>query len=244
MMRWPVLLLMLAAVGLVFAALFAVRGGRRGAGSPGGPAAPPGPGDRAPIRGPSHLSRSIPFDEWLAGTVGFYRDHGFMPEHEGKSEAEVLAAVKAQLARNWGDQLQTADAPSLELFVVEAMRSRFWWGDTEADVAMGNRVYEQVLAEWSRISMGAFVPRDIVETWAGEEGPVTVAFIQGGRRIELHPEVNDDWMDLGIVEEINRVIADSGRRFEVYFPDQSAVLVCVTPEERRQLERERGWKFR
>lgn len=240
----PVLFLLAVVVIVVIAALVSLRGGRREPQvPPRGSAPPPGPGDRGPLRGPSHLSRPIPFDEWLGEVIGFYRDLGFMPEHEGKPDAEVLADVKALLDRNWGDQLQTADAHSLELFLTEAMPSRIWWRDTEADVAMGNRVYEEVLAEWSRISVGAFKPHDIVETWEGEEGPLTVAFTLDGQPIELHPKVSDDWLDLAIIDSINPLIAASGRRFVVFIPDQTAVIMCVTPEERARLERKRGWKF-
>lgn len=228
--KGPVLFALAAAVVLVLAALFSVRRDREA-----------GRGNAAPR--PDSRNDPVDLDAWLREALAFYRNLGFMPEHEGKSDDEVFETVKARLERDWGDSLAGADGASLELFLAESMPSRIWWRDTEADVFMDNHVYEEVLGEWARISNGAFQPENITEHWDSEQGPLRITFDLDGQPRELHPAVQDDWLDMNIVAEINRMIESTGRRFAMHVPDQTAVLMCVTPDERRRLENERGWSF-
>ena len=79
--------------------------------------------------------------------------------------------------------------------------------------------------------------------WAAEDGPVTVAFDLAGAHHELQPAYLEDWIDPGILVGINALIADSGRRFELYRAfDQTAVVLALTDAEREALEA-RGWCF-
>ena len=72
------------------------------------------------------------------------------------------------------------------------------------------------LTEWAAISRGAFTPEEIVERWHGEEGPADIEFVVGGRRrCVAHPNVRDDFLNVAIVSEINRLIGHSGYRFAV-----------------------------
>jgi hypothetical protein len=66
------------------------------------------------------------------------------------------------------------------------------------------------------IGAGAFEPAGVSETWAAEEGPITVAFDLGGAHHELQPAYLEDWIDPGILVGVNALIAESGRRFELY----------------------------
>ena len=54
---------------------------------------------------------------------------------------------------------------------------------------------------------------------------------------------SDDYIDLGILVDINRAIAPSGRQFELYEPfDQTAFVVCLTADQKHALI-QRGWAF-
>lgn len=240
-MKPLLLILLLIAVGLVLAALLATRKRPGSASNLQAGTAAVSSETAAPATPPRDKPADL--DTWLREAVAFYRELGFMPEHADKTADEVFEIVKARLMRDWGDSLPNADTASLELFFIESLPSRVWWGDTEADVFVDNHVYEEVLAEWSRISLGAFEPEDVAELWETDTGPLTISFMLDGQPRELHPEVRDDWLDMNIVTGINRMIEPTGRQFVVHIPDQTAVLMCVTPEERQRLETERGWTF-
>jgi hypothetical protein len=131
----------------------------------------------------------------------------------------------------------------LDLAVAEQDRTRVWWRDLEADVSDGNDVYAQTVTEWGEISVGTFEPTEIIESWEGPEGPVTVDYVQSGITHTLTPGYLEDWIDPGIVVGINETIADSGRRFEMYKAfDQTAFVMALTDDERRAFEA-RGWCF-
>jgi hypothetical protein len=64
------------------------------------------------------------------------------------------------------------------------------------------------------------------------------------RRYVLHPQFLDDYIDLGIWSEINQIIGTTGMRFELYEPfDQTAFVVALSADEKRRLQKERGWNF-
>lgn len=159
------------------------------------------------------------------------------------TDTELAAEIEQRNITDFGD-MPSPDDPITELVVALADDSRVWWGDLEADVHQENLVYEQFLEEWAAISAGAFEPSTIEESWEGPEGPLTVSLTLDGQSIELHPVYLEDWVDPRILSPINEAIAGSGRQFEPYRAfDQSLYLVALTPDEKRALERDRGWCF-
>ena len=123
------------------------------------------------------------------------------------------------------------DDPLRDLAVAEFDVDRVTWIDLEADVLDGNEVYVTTLKELGRISVGAFEPAEVTETWSSETGPIEVAFDIDGIQHELEPAYLEDWIDPGILTGINMIIADSGRRFELYRAfDQTAFMLALTDE--------------
>jgi hypothetical protein len=158
------------------------------------------------------------------------------------TDAELAAAIEAEVTTTWGDTI-TPDDPYLELLVAEQDADRVWWRDLEADVWAGGGVYAATLEEWAAISVGAFAPTGVTESWAGEEGPVRVSFELDGATHVLEPEYLEDWIDPGILEPINRLIEPTGRRFRMLSPfDQSAVVMALTEAETAGFEAA-GWCF-
>lgn len=157
-------------------------------------------------------------------------------------DAELGAEIEEELQDEWGGSLTPSD-PLYELFVAELDRSRVWWRDLEADVFDGNDVYVAVLEELATISLGAFAPASVTESWASEVGPVTVSFELDGREHVLEPAYLEDWIDPTILDAINGLIGASGRRFEILQAfDQTAYVLALAAEERAALET-RGWCF-
>jgi hypothetical protein len=179
------------------------------------------------------LGRRKKQHERLASLVRRYRESGFLA---GRSESDE------ELAQH----VEPTDPGSAHdhLDVLGVDRDRVWWEDTEVDMFPEERPYATALERWGAISGGALRPEQIEETWADEEeGPVTVSFVQAGERVELHPKWNDDWLDLDVLHDLNRLIAPSGRRFvQGHTYGQDAFVLCVTAAERERLH-ELGFPF-
>jgi hypothetical protein len=59
-------------------------------------------------------------------------------------------------------------------------------------------------------------PEQIIERWHSDEGPADIEFIVGSQRCVLtHPNERDDFLNIAIISEINRLISDSGYHFAV-----------------------------
>jgi len=181
-------------------------------------------------------------DAAIADRAIAMREIGLFADRSALSDEALGAAIDEAVADTWG---APDDIPQnlLDLAVAEQDHTRVWWRDLEADVIDGNDVYALTLAEWGEISVGAFEPADITETWDGADGPVIVEFDHDGTRHFLAPAYLEDWIDPTILVGINELIAGSGRRFELYKAfDQTAFLMALTDDERRALEA-RGWCF-
>ena len=196
--------------------------------------------ESAPCRDGDPLPPST--DETTAERVAGLRSAGLFADRGDVSDAALAAEVDQHLEALWGDDL-APDDPMRDLAVAEQDPARVLWVDLEADVAGGNDVYVATLDQLAGISVGAFDPTGVSETWAGAEGPITVDLdLDSGHR-QLHPAYYEDWIDPGILVGINEAIADSGRRFELVRAfDQTAVILALADPEREALEA-RGWCF-
>jgi hypothetical protein len=199
---------------------------------------------------------------WILEAVRYYRRLGFFSQYSDLSDEALAEQLEALVEGEWAERFTASqselriedewsemlrspdDVPYADLTLLRTDGTRVWWEDTEADVCAANRVYTETLRAWAGISRGAFSPQEITETWESEEGPITVRFTLDGHERVLHPEYADDWLDQRIVVPINRWIRKSGYAFEMYDAfDQTAFVVVLTPEEKRKLEQERGWRF-
>lgn len=181
-------------------------------------------------------------DETIADRVAVLRVIGLFADRPDVDDAALAAEVEAGITEIWGDTLEPDD-PLIDLVVAEQDEQRVWWRDLEADVTDGNDVYVTTLEELGAISAGAFEPEAIGETWASDEGPVTIAFTTDGEPHEISAAYFDDFIDPGILASINELIAPAGRQFELYKAfDQTALVLALTDAERTGLEA-RGWCF-
>ena len=133
-------------------------------------------------------------------------------------------------------------------------RQRIWCRHTEMDFGPGLKTYERVIREWAAILRGTFEPASVWEHWGFLAGARALLFSGGGRiRVEiaidgrthtLKPKVESDWLDVGVLQQINRLIQKSAMQFEsVQCWGQDAYVTVLTAEEKRRLEGERGWRF-
>lgn len=186
--------------------------------------------------------RDVPWSpERLREFVAAYRPLGFLADGAEKSLEEQLATLMPLTKGLPGDPRQDWRDDLLALAVVDS--DNLWWDDLEADVCDGNKVYEEMLVELAFITQGRFRPANIEEKWESEKGPVAVSFDLSGVRHTVSPEVNDDWIDLGILDGIRALLPEGGPQFEVAEQkDQTATILFLTADQKRGLEA-LGWKF-
>ena len=115
-----------------------------------------------------------PAPEWVVDVIAALRAIDWFASNE--SEDRVATRIWGDLHASWGDL--TASDHLAELMVAAGDPTRVWWHDTESDVAPGAGVYAELLSEWVAISRGALDVSDVVETWDGPAGPVSVTFRQ------------------------------------------------------------------
>ena len=185
---------------------------------------------------------SLPADKSIEERTIALRGLGLFAGRATLSDAALVEAVRTEIEAVWGSDVEVDD-PFMELLVAERDTDRVWWHDLEADVVDENQVYVSTIEDWAAISVGAFKPTDVSETWDSAAGPITVAFTLGGQAREFHPAYLEDWIDPTIVGPINDLIATSGRRLEIVKAfDQTAFVMALTKAERAGLE-SRGWCF-
>jgi hypothetical protein len=115
--------------------------------------------------------------------------------------------------------------------------TRVWFNDMEADVCEENQVYAAMLVELGEISRGAFAPKDIVETWESEMGPIRVEFSHDGERHAFEPDYEDDWLVFDFLQVLNKLLAPKSVVFVITGWDQRAWIAAVTTAERAALEK-------
>lgn len=181
--------------------------------------------------------------EWLMQSISYFRNMAFFEADAALSDADLADKLEALQIKEQGDTFDPSDELA-DLFLLKWDKNRIWWGDIQADVSKGNDIYVQILQEWGRISRGAFSPENIEETWKGEEGPIFIYFTLNGTRHCIQPRYEEGCIDVGILKEINELIAGTGYRFECYEPfDETAFVIVLTLDEKQRLVSERGWRF-
>jgi len=167
--------------------------------------------------------------------VRFYQRLGFFTGADPRSIVQRYTEAHRHppdTSEPWDDAYLLADA-----------ESDVWYGDPEADVCSETHVYCEVLLEWAGISRGTFAPTDITEHWESETGPVTVTFQHDGRFVSISPKYDNDWMDMEVLRQINALIAPSERQFECAVDANFAVVLSLTPEQKKAMQTERRFPF-
>jgi hypothetical protein len=173
--------------------------------------------------------------------VAALRRMGFFADRTGPDRI-VTRGIVAEYRAMWGRDPGVHD-PLLDLELLRFDPDRVWWEDTEQDVAPSNGAYIEALQGWAAISRGAFQPTEVDERWDTPRGPVRINLTHAGQSRELVAQFLSDYLDLGLLDQLNHIIADGPYRFLVHAPfDQTAFVTACTGDERQRLEG-RGWRF-
>ncbi len=167
--------------------------------------------------------------------VRYYQGLGLL---RSKAPDSLLTEYEEQ----WSKALDP-NKPWDDVYLLSLDRERVWTDDPECDVCAYNRVYSEVIPEWSRLAKDEFNPRDIEERWESETGPITVSFTLNGVRCGIRPEYLDDYLDLSILTQINGLISATGVQFVCASDVNFAIVFAVREETRRKLLKERRFPF-
>lgn len=176
--------------------------------------------------------------------VRYFRKMGFLSEYASLSDEELVSKLQQMYQVDREGPLDDSEG-LLDMDLLTFDETRVLYQDIECDVAMGEDVYVWVLEKLAAISRGAFQPKNIKESWEEPQGPIEVSCTLNGEKQVLHPGFNYDYLDSSILDDINRMIKDSGYFFFIYPPfSQSMFITVLTMKELRKLITERRWEWK
>lgn len=178
----------------------------------------------------------------VAEVVNFFARLGFF-SNEQEEHTDLINSLVEKIYRD------NLDPTSEDFFlgdidVLKWDESRVWWRDIEADVCPGNNTYVSAFEKLSSISRNEFNIYNVVESWQGEKGPISVNFSFKDKRYEISPDYINDWIDLNIVREVNSILENKFYQFEIVWTgEQSTFVTMLIGWEKELIIKERGWKF-
>ena len=186
--------------------------------------------------------------DWLLEAVEYYRGFGFFQKYNHLSSINLIREISINPNRENAsllfDELQNLSSYQADLCLLSWDSQRVLWEDMECDIHPDNRVYPIILLELKNISRNVFLPERITEMWQTRSGPIQVDFTLDGQNCQILLEYNDDWIDLNLITQINRLIYDTGFQFETCLTeDQTLFLVVLTSQEKERLQQERAIRF-
>jgi hypothetical protein len=162
-------------------------------------------------------------------------------ESKYAEEFEITNSIGTAFRQTRGD---------VELAVVKADLFRVIFAGRDYGEPLRESDYVDVVQALSRISRGTFAPAEIsVRRELGEEDATTahIFFTTRGRMYEIPVRELSEWMnDEVIVRGVNELLARSDSPYRFYYcftNSETFALVVLTPDEKAQLQRDRGWTF-
>ena len=183
-----------------------------------------------------------------------FRELGFYADLKDKSDGDVLAEINQRCRKVYKDDLTMGwDDGLAKNRMLHWDSQRFWQMVGGGSILPARKPYTQTLEQWASISLGAFKPEAIEESWEfADDGTgkpkeakrVVVSFTCNGKRHELEPKIRDNRLDLDILVPINGLIVKTGRQFYVdHLSSLAADVLCLTRDEVDGLARKVDWFF-
>jgi len=180
---------------------------------------------------------------WTDQAILYFKQFGYFAQYSQLNDEEYVSKIKEAIGSGY---LYAEGGEPTHFDLVRLLTQdtrRVWWGD--AEVVDYDTVYTDIVTQWSDISRGAFAPSEIKERWSDDNQSVMLSFMHGGDIYSIAPKVNLDWLDLSVLNKINNIISPSGYCFYVFDEpyDQTVIIICLTAEEKDQLEADLGISF-
>ena len=186
-------------------------------------------------------SRDPRFREWLGQQVSILRELGFLKDYDDLSEKQRLTRITARLNKEF-------DLPAVvhyPCFVAGIDKQRVWFKDTEDERWTDGDGYIEFLGELAHISGGAFAPEELSAESAPDGKSALLRFRHAGSWHESRVETEDDWLDVEVIECVNRAMENTGVQFVTPNANtgQMMYLVCLSKDHQRELRKRAGWRF-
>ncbi len=174
--------------------------------------------------------------DWFAEAVLYLRKLGYYEEFTNLPDDKLIEKIKARRKYEARDKL--THKTQLLLLLAEDQK-RVWFCDAEL---CWDQQYAKFVKEWGKISCGTFNPEEIVETRDPEK--VKITFIHNRQKFEIYANNFGEWLDIGVFGWINEIIRETKYQFwNIDTNSQEVCIVCVTPEQKLQLEKDLGLMF-
>jgi hypothetical protein len=177
--------------------------------------------------------------------IEYYRKFGFF---KGVSTEEALLhmldkAIKEDITNVfWEELTKDMDIKELDFCLLFFDEKRYF----ASSWLKGDGAFKEIIEGLAKISSGVFKPEKITEKWESDDGPIRIEFVHEGKKVVIEAEwQTKEWPDIEILKRINPLIASKGYAFvmvECPVTDGPGFMMLST-EEKRKLEKERGWKF-
>jgi len=190
--------------------------------------------------------------EQVLENIQTLRNAGFFEVYESMSDLEVYDTIYADRKKRYSEIFEKQYDPGMDLDAIklaECDKTKLLFIDLEADVAMDNNVYIQVIKAFGILSNKKFDPTGIKEQWTSETGPIDVSFKSNDSLIKFKPEYQDDWLHESVFKvclaelernsiRITDCLSDDG-----YGYGQAIAIMRLTEKEQKILENKLSWKF-
>ncbi len=176
--------------------------------------------------------------DWFYDIALYFRRLGFFQDYKNKADDEFVLALKDLHSGQPNNRLSRMLDIQKVLF---ADKKRVWFRDAET---YHKKEYVKILKEWADISCGKFIPRNISETWYSDKGPIQIEFEQGEQTFRANANYYGDWIDLGIIPQVNEAFKDSGVQFcNLIIDSQEICILSLTASQKSDLEKDLGFEF-
>jgi hypothetical protein len=187
--------------------------------------------------------------EQVLEAIQFYRRYGFFKYYEGFTGPEIFAdlAAKVNITEDFYSNTEYWDNPDFLLLFTD--KERVLWVEPELGEPVSPGIYTNLLTGLAKISHGIFEPANIKETWDEKESynpatPPTIQFDFKGQTFSAPIIWLGDWMDLGIIGSVNKIISPTGYRFEeLKERNVENLFTLLTLPEKQGLEKGRHHQF-
>ncbi|MBI5135579.1 hypothetical protein HZA86_05105 [Candidatus Uhrbacteria bacterium] len=173
---------------------------------------------------------------------------GFDPEYPG----EDILLLQCDTTRVWVFSTEhiseNTDKDSYKKFLEQwGSISRGVFTPTDIDYSEHEHRWESVSGEeWERREelWRATLSGDPEKDYENEQKWIPVRFRWNGRPLVIHfPHPYERWWTAKPFRELNELIKDSGYQFVWHIFDEHFLLTVLKPDEQKQIEEGRGWRF-
>ena len=189
----------------------------------------------------------IAMESWLKKALTFYRPRGFFRQIQGDLNEVSGKLLPYLTAQNESDAISMEDleSPEFDLFLLScdpfrALYDGMEYGDALAE---GNDVYVATVYALAKISRGAFLPKDVKESWDSPDGPIHISFQFDGAERTLHVDTWDGMFDFRILLQLNQLLWKTEYRFEMSPLDDILFVTVLKAQEKTDMEKDRDLSF-